>query len=136
MGFLESLWDLHQQVFGNSFTKRVSNEIFKKIGPHILLALQDSKVVGFKIGYESKPRVFYSWSGAVSEDFQGRGIGKHLMKLQHEWCRAQGYEKIQTKTKNKWKSMLILNLKNGFKVEGTYLDEWNETKIVLEKLLK
>ncbi|MBO8157289.1 MAG: hypothetical protein H0Z32_12600 [Bacillaceae bacterium] len=35
----------------------------------------------------------------------------------------------------KWKGMLILNLKHGFDVIGTYTDEKGEPKIILRKNL-
>ena len=55
---------------------------------------------------------------------------------QHDWCIKKGYETIRTHTKNSFKSMLILNLKNGFDVIGTFTDEKGEPKIILEKKLK
>lgn len=44
-------------------------------------------------------------------------------------------KKVQTKTKNKWRDMLILNIKNGFDIIGTYTDDSGEPKIILEKKL-
>jgi hypothetical protein len=57
------------------------------------------------------------------------------MKQQHDWCKKHGFLKVVTKTKNTFKPMLILNIKNGFDVVEIYLDKKNERKIVLEKIL-
>ena len=58
------------------------------------------------------------------------------MKLQHDWCSKNSFSVIETRTKNKWKNMLILNLKNGFNIIGTFTNEKGEPKIILEKNLR
>jgi GNAT superfamily N-acetyltransferase len=73
--------------------------------------------------------------GGVSPDHRGQGIASELMRRQHEWCRNHGYKVIHTHTKNQWRAMLILNLRHGFDVIGTYADERGEPKIILEKRL-
>ncbi|HEY8343405.1 MAG TPA: GNAT family N-acetyltransferase [Calditerricola sp.] len=45
--------------------------------------------------------------------YRRRGIATELMKRQHAWCRRHGYQTIRTHTKNKWREMLILNLRHG-----------------------
>ncbi|MBO1582269.1 MULTISPECIES: hypothetical protein [Bacillus] len=57
------------------------------------------------------------------------------MEQQHQFLREKGYRIIQTKTKNKWRNMLILNIKSGFDIIGTYTDEKGEPKIILQKNL-
>jgi predicted GNAT superfamily acetyltransferase len=102
----------------------------------ILAAVNDNEaVVGYKIGYERKPGHYYSLLGGVHPDYRRQGIASRLMTLQHEWCKKKGYQSIQTKTKNKWRDMLILNLKHGFDIIGTYTDEKGEPKIILKKVL-
>jgi GNAT superfamily N-acetyltransferase len=102
---------------------------------HLLIAYVDKKAVGFKLGYELDSFNFYSWLGGVLPEYRDLGIATDLMKAQHEWCRKQGYRKVQTKTVNKYKEMLILNLQNGFEVIGTHLSNEGGFKIVLEKTL-
>jgi predicted GNAT superfamily acetyltransferase len=99
------------------------------------VAKENERVVGFKLGYERKGKHFYSWLGGVDEAYRGQGIANELMKRQHEWCRENGFRTIRTHTKNKWKHMLILNLKHRFDVIGTYTDNRGEPKIILEKKL-
>ena len=58
------------------------------------------------------------------------------MQHQHEWARQQGYLRIQTKTMNRWRSMLILNLQYGFDIIGTYMGNDGSVRIILQKMLK
>jgi predicted GNAT superfamily acetyltransferase len=99
------------------------------------LAVSQDRIVGFKIGYRIAPKIFYSWIGGVSMDFRKRGIGEELMRRQHEWCVRNGFEKVRTKTRNRFKPMLMLNIRNDFDIVDVYKDKQNELKIVLEKNL-
>lgn len=100
-----------------------------------ILALHRKKIVGFKIGYRIESTKFYSWVGGVDEKFRRQGIAAELMKRQHDRCFRNGFQIIQTKTINSFKSMLILNIKSGFDIVGVYRDKQNELKIVMEKSL-
>jgi predicted GNAT superfamily acetyltransferase len=101
----------------------------------VLAAFDGDKVVGFKIGYEEEPQHFYSWIGGVDPAYRKKGVGSTLMKMQHELLKERGYKIVTTKTKNKWRDMLILNLRYGFDIIGTYTDEKGEPKIILKKEL-
>ncbi|CAH0346701.1 hypothetical protein BCI9360_03046 [Bacillus sp. CECT 9360] len=57
------------------------------------------------------------------------------MEKQHQYLKEIGYKVVQTKTMNKWRGMLILNIKSGFNVIDTYTDEKGLHKIILEKNL-
>jgi GNAT superfamily N-acetyltransferase len=96
------------------------------------LALVDGNVVGCKIGYERKPGHYYSWLGGVNAEFRSRGIAQDLMREQHLWCQQQGYQRIRTQTYNRWRAMLLLNLKEGFDIVGT-VQGAHGLAIVLEK---
>jgi len=122
---------IFEQVEPGKFEKRIS-EAFNLL---TVLALHQDKIVGFKVGFQIAPKKFYSWIGGVSEDFRKQGIAAELMKRQHDWCVRNGFEVVRTKTKNCFKSMLILNIKNSFDVVEVYQDAKNERKIILEKSL-
>jgi len=96
----------------------------------------EEKVVGYKIGYTMDKNKFYSWLGGVDPNYRKHGIGSILMEKQHQYLQEQGYQVVQTKTMNKWRGMLILNLKNGFDIVDTYTDDKGLFKIVLEKNLR
>jgi GNAT superfamily N-acetyltransferase len=93
----------------------------------------DSKLVGFKIGFEKTDDTYYSWLGAVARDYKNLGIARELIKQQVMWCETMGYKFLETKTTNKWKEMLMLNLKSGFEITGTEFDSKKELKISLRK---
>jgi ribosomal protein S18 acetylase RimI-like enzyme len=130
---LERIIDLHNRIFGESV------DLVKKMEskPQLLVnvALNDSQVIGYKIGYELDKRKFYSWLGGVDTRFRGHGVASKLMEQQHQFLKENGYHIVQTKTMNKWRSMLILNIKSGFDVISTYTNEKGLHKIILEKNL-
>ena len=130
---LEGILDLHKRIFGES------DDLVKKMNgkPGLLVnvALNNSEVIGYKIGYELDKRKFYSWLGGVDPRFRGHGVASKLMEQQHQFLKENGYHIVQTKTMNKWRSMLILNIKAGFDVIETYTNKKGLQKIILEKNL-
>lgn len=95
-----------------------------------------SKIVALKIGYEKDTGHFYSWLGGVAPDYRSKGLGRKLMHKQHEWCLEHGYKLISTKTMNRWKTMLLMNIQEGFEIQGTQLDRKGQLKILMIKKLK
>lgn len=100
---------------------------------HLSIAHIERRPVAFKLGYELTQREFYSWLGGVVPESRGLGIAADLMKIQHDWCRESGYKKIQTKTQNRFRDMLLLNIRFGFEVIGFHDSDDGGPKIVLEK---
>ncbi|WP_203247093.1 GNAT family N-acetyltransferase [Sporosarcina beigongshangi] len=124
---------LHESVFEESAT--LVDKIKSKPKVLMNIAFDQSVVVGYKIGYEMDAHKYYSWYGAVHEAYRGQGIAAELMKQQHCLIEEAGYTIVQTKTRNKWRSMLILNIKNGFDVMEVFTDDDGIHRIVLEKKL-
>ncbi|PIT98664.1 MAG: hypothetical protein COT74_13250 [Bdellovibrionales bacterium CG10_big_fil_rev_8_21_14_0_10_45_34] len=58
------------------------------------------------------------------------------MAAQHEWCQNQGYLTVSTKTQNRFKAMLILNIKHGFEIVATDPTDKDGMKILMEKKMK
>lgn len=131
----KSMCSLHSTIFPSQDPVSIAEELSSRSKFLILVAFNDARVVGYKIGYQDRKTRFYSWLGGVHSDYRGQGIASELMIRQHEWCKSQGYSVVRTQTKNKWRSMLILNLRHGFDVVGAYTDEHGEPKIILEKRL-
>lgn len=101
----------------------------------LVVGYVDGKVAGFKVGFQHDGEKFYSAWGGVDPKYRDLGIAQELMRAQHEWCRKNKFKVVQTRTKNKWRQMIILNLKNGFHIIGSYTDEHREPKLILEKKL-
>lgn len=131
----QSMSLLHNVIFPTQSPSSIGEELSSRRQFLILVALDGARVVGYKIGYEDRRVRFYSWLGGVYESYRGKGVASQFMRQQHAWCQEQGYKVIRTQTKNKWRDMLILNLRHGFDVVGTYTDEQGESKIILEKRL-
>ncbi|MCG3089511.1 GNAT family N-acetyltransferase [Sporosarcina cyprini] len=131
--WLEEIRPLHQQIFQNAdvfFEKMKERE-------HLLtiIANEDDKAVGYKVGYALSDEAYYSWYGGVEEAYRERGIAGSLMDLQHDLVKKAGYRTIQTNTRNKWRGMLILNIKKGFDVKEVFIDDEGIRRIVLRKQL-
>lgn len=124
---------LNAHIFGLSSTESVFRKAQDRKRSLLCVAHVNKDMAGFKLGYESDPGKFYSWIGGVKDDYRKQGIASALMKAQHDWCVQQGFERVQTRTKNVWREMLILNLRHGFDVIGTFTDDKGEPKLILEK---
>lgn len=131
----EGMLNLYSAIFESSGEEMLAK---MKTKPNLILnvAMDGNKVVGFKMGHELDENKFYSWLGAVEPAYRQHRIASRLMEEQHHYLLTKGYRVVQTKTLNKWRSMLILNIKNGFDVIETYTDENGLHKIVLEKNLR
>ena len=124
--------EIHQAVFdGANFKKEKLNR--KNL--LALVAIEGEQVVGFKFGYEHEDGVFYSWLGGVHPHFQQQGIARLLMDEQHQQIKKLGYSKVRTYSRNEKMAMLILNLKSGFQIQSTFIDDKGWHKIILEKQL-
>lgn len=130
--YLASFHDVHEAVFASSFNEQ---KLINKPNLLIILAVENERVVGFKLGYEHPDGVFYSLLGGVHPDFQQRGIAATCMQRQHTWCKEQGYERVRTYGRNEKRAMLIVNLKEGFDIVKTFVDDKSRHKIVFEKKL-
>ena len=130
---LKGIKELHKLIF--STYDNFDNKILSKTKLLVIVAKDGKKVIGYKIGYEIDKNTFYSWLGGVNPDYRGQGIASTLMEKQHQYLKEKRYKLVQTKTMNRWRNMLVLNIKNGFDIIDTYTDEEGLHKIILEKKL-
>lgn len=130
---LDGIIELHKTIF-NPLDDLI-NKMEDKPQLLVITAMDGHKVIGYKIGYEIENHKYYSWLGGVDSNYRKLGIASTLMAKQHQYLKEKGYTTVQTKTMNKWRNMLILNIKNGFDVIDTYIDEKGRHKIILEKNL-
>ncbi len=138
---LQMILELEVALFPKPFSeKEVRDRLTqgKSVSIIVAIAAADSgpRPVGYKCGFELDAGRFYSWIGGVLPEYRNQGIAKELMKRQHAHCKKMGFSKVQTKTLNKFKNMLILNLKYGFEITDTYRGEDGDLRIVLEKNIK
>lgn len=135
--YFHRLSEIYQQAFGQPLREDI---LRSKISAHsrvlLVMVFDDEKLAGFKLGYAQDLQQFYSWIGAVAGDYRGLGLASEMMKIQHDWCAKQGFERIETRTRDSFGEMLSLNLKFGFKVVGLLHESPESTKIILQKKLK
>ena len=78
----------------------------------------DGALLGFKLGYARGEGIFYSWLGGIHPSIRRRGVGRQLMRRQHDWAQEQGYAFVETRTRAVNNAMIILNLQSGFQIVG------------------
>ncbi len=100
-----------------------------------ICAKSNSALIGFKMGYGILDETFYSWVGGVKTGFRKQGIAHHLAELQEDWVRENGFKTLKTKSMNRFKPMMMLNLKRGFDITKIYTNELGQTKVVFKKSL-
>ena len=130
---LEGILELHRDIFETSYD--LINNMTQKNQLLVITAMDGKKLIGYKIGYALDSNKFYSWLGGVDANYRKFGVASMLMEMQHQYLKENGYGVVQTKTMNKWRNMLVLNIKNGFDVIDTYTNDKGLHKIVLEKKL-
>ena len=133
--YAEKIKNFYQSMFPDADLEKFNYRIDSAKKLFTVVAFANDGIVGFKLGYWLDSTKFYSWVGGVKPEFRKQGIANELMKRQHSWCKRNGFQIVQTKTKNSFKPMLILNIKNGFDIVALQPDEQGEIKIVLEKNL-
>lgn len=131
------LVDFENKLFDDPYPReKFERDVPRKAGFALFVARIDGSIVGYKAGYEVTGRLYYSWLGGVLPEARGNGVAKALMKAQHDWLKEQGYGTVRTYTENKFRSMLVLNIKQGFDVIGVYKSDHDEKQtIMLEKIL-
>jgi len=129
----EALASVYTSIFKDADLTFFKNRIHNKEKLVSAMAFHEGKLVGFKIGYLYNKSTFYSWVGGVLLTYRKKGIAMQLARLQEDFVKDKGYLKIRTKSMNRFKAMMIINLKNGFNIIQVYTNDIGQTKIVFEK---
>lgn len=137
-GGFNDLAALERAIFEYPMSKEdFRDELSARKNLSLAIAFDAETPCGYKLGYEYSREIFFSLSGGVVPLYRRKGIATALMLRQHEELKKMGYSFVRTHTKNKYKDMLILNIKNGFEVTGVYKSLREKLPgIILEKELK
>lgn len=130
------LLNLYNQLFEDADLEFFKTRFTTQANICSVLAFKKTQLIGFKIGYPIENNTFYSWIGGVNSEFRNIGIGKQLATLQENYAIQKRFSVLKTKSMNRFKPMMILNLKNGFNITKVYTNTKGQTKIVFEKQLK
>ena len=101
-----------------------------------LIARVDEKPVGFFMGFELKPEVYFAWFYGVLPDARRLGIGSQLMEAAQSWAIQHSYEAIRLECHNQHRPMLHMAIDLGYDVIGIRWDqERGDNLVIFEKAL-
>jgi GNAT superfamily N-acetyltransferase len=129
------------QLYNQVFRPPRDAESFRRryLGRHNVLqmvARVKERPVGFFLGFELKPLVFFGWFWGVVADYRRQGIASQLMDAVHEWARQNEYESIRFECHNQHRPMLHLAIAKEYDIVGIRWDpDRGENLILCEKVL-
>jgi GNAT superfamily N-acetyltransferase len=101
-----------------------------------LIARVEKREVGFFLGFELKPTVFFAWFYGVLPDYRRQGIASQLMDAVHSWARQHEYESIRFECHNQHRPMLHLAIALGYDIVGIRWDpDRGDNLVIFEKVL-
>lgn len=113
-----------------------SRRFLGRYNPLLLVASLDERPVGFFLGFELKPSVFFAWLYGVLPDFRRKGIASQLMDAVHDWAEQHGYSSIRFECQNQHRPMLHLAIARGYDIVGLRWDpDRGSNLVIFEKVL-
>ena len=101
-----------------------------------LVARSQDRPVGFLLGFEMKPRVFFLWFLGVLSSHRRQGVASQLLDALHEWCQQNEYETIRCECFNGQRPMLHRGLESEYDIIGLRWDaDHGDNLILLQKTL-
>jgi GNAT superfamily N-acetyltransferase len=101
-----------------------------------LVARLGEMPVGFFIGFELKPLVFFAWFYGVHPEYRRQGIASQLMDAVHSWAKQNEYESIRFECHNQHRPMLHLAIALGYDIVGIRWDpDRGDNLVIFEKVL-
>jgi GNAT superfamily N-acetyltransferase len=87
-----------------------------------MVAHLHDRPVGFTLGFELKPGIFFSWFYGVVPDYRRQGVASQLMEAVHGWARLNDYESIRFECHNQHRPMLHLGIAQEYDIVGIRWD--------------
>jgi len=101
-----------------------------------LIARLDDRPVGFFLGFELKPTVYFGWFYGVLPEGRRQGIASQLMDAVHSWARQNEYESIRFECHNQHRPMLHMGIALEYDIVGIRWDpDRGENLVIFEKVL-
>lgn len=104
-------------------------------GLQMIARIKDTPV-GFFLGFELKPTVYFCWFYGVLPDFRRQGIASQIMEAVHDWARQNDYESIRFECHNQHRPMLHLAIAKEYDIVGMRWDpDRGDNLVIFEKSL-
>ena len=101
-----------------------------------LIARVEDRPVGFFLGFELKPAVFFAWFYGVIPELRRQGIASQLMDAVHSWAKQNEYESIRFECHNQHRPMLHLAIALQYDIVGIRWDpDRGDNLVIFEKVL-
>jgi GNAT superfamily N-acetyltransferase len=101
-----------------------------------LVARIQDQPVGFFIGFELKPTVYFAWFYGVLPEFRRQGIASQLIEAVHAWARQNDYESVRFECHNQHRAMLHLAIALEYDIVGMRWDpDRGDNLVIFEKVL-
>jgi len=114
------------------FERRLEN----RKNPLVMGARVDDEAVGFFVGMERTPRVFFGWLVGVLPGARRMGVATQLINTAADWAESRGYGAIRFECHNRQRAMLHFGIANGYDIVGLRWDsDRAENLLILEKPL-
>ncbi len=123
------------ELYNQIFRPKSDVDYFKRrfLGRYNILTLiarVDDRPVGFWMGFELKPSMFYHWLGAVLSDFRRQGIARQLQEAQQAWAKDHGYEYIRCECMNHQREFVHFAVNLGYDIIGTRWDSTHADNLI------
>jgi GNAT superfamily N-acetyltransferase len=134
---MPAICSLYNQIFrplrdADSFMRRFRG----RYNVLMLMARLQDQPVGFFLGFELKPTVFFAWFYGVVPDCRRQGIASQLMDAVHSWAKQNEYESIRFECHNQHRPMLHLAIALGYDIVGIRWDpDRGDNLVIFEKVL-
>jgi GNAT superfamily N-acetyltransferase len=133
----ELMSHLFNQVFRperspESFARRLRN----RLNTCFLVARVETQAVGFFVGMELKPTVYFGWLCGVLPDARRMGVATQLIHAAMDYARTEGYQWMRFECGNRQRAMLHFGITAGYDIVGVRWDpDRQENLIILERSL-
>ncbi len=102
----------------------------------MLIARLRDQPVGFFLGFELKPAVYFAWFYGVLGECRRQGIASQLMDAVHSWAKQNDYDSIRFECHNQHRPMLHLAIALGYDIVGIRWDpDRGDNLVIFEKVL-
>ena len=134
---LPTIVQLYNQIFRPQRDLEAFRRRFQgRYNELLLIARINDRPVGFFLGFELKPSVFFGWFYGVHPEYRRQGIASQLMDAVHSWARQNEYETVRFECHNQHRPMLHLAIALGYDIAGIRWDpDRGENLVIFEKVL-